>query len=304
MSDSFFIIEPIAITGAVLVSTNVPEADYPAYVAGTTYAQSTDVAPVLVTDADVIYESLQAANTGHTPATSPSWWNKISATNAYKMIDGLVNTQTSNADSIVMVVAPGRICHGATLLNVDADSVTLTVDDSVDGMVYTNTIRSDKSNSGSSFFNWAFKRIRRKTVFSWTDLPSYYDATITITVSKPGGIAKCGMAIVGPVESMGFAQFGLSTGIKDYSSNLFDPFGNLDTTERPWSKKMSVSVVVKNDSIDDIQLILAGYRAKPVVVIATKRYESTIFLARYSDFKNVIENAVTSNCSLTWDGLI
>lgn len=304
MSDSFDIIEPIAIVGAVLVCTSVPEADYPAYVSTTTYAQSTAEVPVWVIDAHVIYESQQAANIGHPPATSPTWWLKISATNAYKMIDGLVNTQTSNPDSIVLVVAPGKICHGAALLNVDADSVTLAVTDAVDGTVYTNTIHAAKSNSASSFFNWAFKRIRKKTVFAWTDLPSYYNATITITISKPGGIAKCGMAIVGPVEAMGFAEYGLSTGIKDYSSSLFDTFGNLDTTEREWSKKMSVSVVVDNDAIDDIQLILAGYRAKSVVVVASKKFESTIFLARYSDFKNVIANPITSDCSLTWDGLL
>jgi hypothetical protein len=288
----------------VLVSTNVPETDYPAYAAGTTYAQSTTVAPVRVIDDHLIYESLQAANIGHAPATSPTWWFKVGATNARKMIDGKVMTQTTNANEIVMVLAPGRICHGAALLNVDADSATITVTDAVDGVVYLNTLSSAKSNSGSKFFNWCFKRIRRKTVFAWTDLPSYYNATITITVSKPGGIAKCGMAIVGPVEELGFAEYGLSTGIKDYSTNLFDAFGELTSVERAWGKKMSCTVKVANELIDDIQLILAGYRAKSIVCIASKQYESTILYCRYADFKTVIPNKVFSDCSLTLDGLI
>ena len=306
MSDAFCIIEPIAITGAVLVSTNVPETDYPAFNASTTYAQSTEAVPVrvIVAAEHLIYESQQGANTGHTPATSPTWWLKIGATNAHQMIDGVVNTQTSNPDNIVMVLAPGNICHGAALFNVDADAATLTVTDAVEGLVYSNTIMAAKSNSAASFHAWCFKRIRKKTVFTWTDLPSYYNATITITVSKPGGIAKCGMAIVGPVEWLGFAEFGLGTGITDYSSDLFDKFGNLTSIERAWAKTMTVSVVVDNELIDDIQLLLAQYRARPIVWIASMRYESTILWARYGDFRNVIPGTKRSKCALTLNGRI
>jgi hypothetical protein len=299
MAEQFCVIDPITIAGTVLVSTNVPETDYSEYASGTTYAVDT---VVQVAADHVVYKSLQNANTGHTPSTSPTWWSVVGPTNARAMFDGKVNTQTANADSIVVVIKPSSVSRGVGVLNVEGDSATVTMTDPTDGVVYTNTVTSEKHNSGSSFYNWFFKRIRRRTQFYWTDLPPYYNATITIT--KPGGTAKCGMCIVGPVEQCGYTKFGLSPGIKDYSTSLFDQFGNLTTVERSWGKKLTVNLQVDNSLIDDLQLQFAGWRAKPLLFIASSQYESTGLYARYDDFKVVIDNPVKSDIALSLNGLI
>ena len=62
---SLTIIKPLEVTPAML-TTDVPEADYPAWVAGTTYA-----ADVRVIYAHKVHQSLQAANTGKQPDTMP-----------------------------------------------------------------------------------------------------------------------------------------------------------------------------------------------------------------------------------------
>jgi hypothetical protein len=70
--------KPIEITTPKLVSSTVAEPYVPAaYAGGTTYAYGA----IISVAADFsIYESLQAANTGNTPSTSPLWWRKIGPT--------------------------------------------------------------------------------------------------------------------------------------------------------------------------------------------------------------------------------
>ncbi len=300
MSEYFSVIDPITIAGAVLTSTNVPETDYLEWNSGNTY--SLDVM-IQVTGDHLVYKSLQAANVGHTPSTSPTWWSVVGSTNARAMFDSKVYSQTINPDSIVVQVTPSQIAGGVCLMNVEADNVVMTSTDPTDGVVYSTTLYSEKANSGSSFWNWCFKRIRRRSVFVVLDLPPYYSSVIKIEINKPGGIAKCGMCMVGPVEQLGFTKFGLTPSIKDYSTSLFDSFGNLTSTERPWAKKLVVPVEVDNSIFDDLYGLMVGWRAKPVVWVASSLYESTTLLAKFSDFRLVLDNPVKSPCDLTLDGL-
>ena len=73
------IIRPIAIGDAQLASSNVSEAAPAAYNGGTTYALG-DKVSVLTGFTYTIYRSLQAGNVGHTPASSPTWWEETSVT--------------------------------------------------------------------------------------------------------------------------------------------------------------------------------------------------------------------------------
>lgn len=74
------VIPPVTITDAKLISTTVVEVASAAYSAGTTYALNATASVAgsmgLITE----YRSLQAANTGHAPASSPTWWAKVGDT--------------------------------------------------------------------------------------------------------------------------------------------------------------------------------------------------------------------------------
>lgn len=67
------------ITEVMLVSTTVPETAPAAYVSGTTYALGATVSD-LSANLILVYQSLLAGNTGHTPASSPTWWKLIGRT--------------------------------------------------------------------------------------------------------------------------------------------------------------------------------------------------------------------------------
>ena len=76
---NFTLILPIAVVDATLTSTNVVEAVIAAYNAGTTYGSGTQVG-VTAGTVQTIYQSLQAGNIGHTPSSSPTWWEYIGVT--------------------------------------------------------------------------------------------------------------------------------------------------------------------------------------------------------------------------------
>lgn len=66
--------ELTTITEAMLTSSTVPETPPTAYNSGTTYAANAQVSVSAAGNAFDVYLSLQASNTAHTPASSPSWW--------------------------------------------------------------------------------------------------------------------------------------------------------------------------------------------------------------------------------------
>lgn len=75
-------IKPTTITEAMLISSNVPETPPSAYAGGTTYSLGQQVSTGTAGGVITVYESLQNSNTGHTPASSPTWWAEIGTTYA------------------------------------------------------------------------------------------------------------------------------------------------------------------------------------------------------------------------------
>lgn len=118
------LIKPYTVVDASLISSNVPETDHAAWAVGTTYAQTARVI-VIGTNSHKVYESLQASNVGRTPASSPTWWLDIGATNRWDMFDQSVQSQTSNATSINVSIKPAQRVDTVTLLNISASATNI-----------------------------------------------------------------------------------------------------------------------------------------------------------------------------------
>jgi hypothetical protein len=290
----------------VAVSTNTFQLSTTVGGAALTTSGSQSGTHTAVAQIHKIFESLQAANTAHYPpaAASSTWWTDSGATNARKMFDSANSSQTVNASSIVVSFAPVVVVNGIYLGAVDADSVTVTVTDLVEGLVYTETQSMIMSNSNSSFWRWYFGRIKNKTIFVSTSLPSYINATITVTLTKSSGSAKCGMCVLGTLEDVGFTQYGVGLDIKDYSTTQFNFDGSSTTVERGFVKRMSADVVLNNDIIDSVYNTLSQFRQRNVVWIGGTQYESSIVYGKFSSFKNIIADVSYSKMSLQIDGVI
>jgi hypothetical protein len=135
-------------------------------------------------------------------------------------------------------------------------------------------------------------------------IPPYGSASISITISNPGSIAKIGTLVVGAQKELGGTQFNPTIGISDYSTKDKDTFGNYIIVERAYSKKMSCETVIDNTSVDDQARSLAAYRAKPVVWVgADNQFSSMIIYGFFKNFLITIPGPVISTCSLEIEGL-
>lgn len=244
---------------------------------------------------------------GKTPPDEPSYWVFVSKSNAWKMFDTENNTQTERADNITVSLEPVYIANGIFLGNMDANSVTVMVTDAVDGEVYNETYSLVLSNSGSSFWNWFFRRIRRRSVFLAVDLPMYANATIDIVIEKTGSTAKCGMCCIGPLEDLGLAKYGLARGIQDFSETTFDVDGVSSTVERNFAKEMEVDIEVDNDEVDSVaNLFEESFRGRRLVWIAStlEKYRLTAVFGRFASFRVVIPGPRKSQCTVQIEGSV
>jgi hypothetical protein len=288
-------------TGGGLVYSNVAITETP-YSAATTYASG---AQVYDPATYAMYQSLVAANVGNA-LTDTSKWAPLASTvvNRWRMFDQYNNTQTTNAEEIIVCVSPQAISQGLYLGNVDASEVRLSVVDLTEGLVYQETQSLIVSNSGSSFYNWGFKPIRRRSYMVSVTSPPYANALITIAIKKPGGTPKCGVCAIGPLVDVGLSQYGIGREIKDYSTINFNFDGTTNLQKRNFAKRMDIDVVIDNEQIDYVIEALEGYRQKPVAWIGAKELGSACLFGRYSSFKNVVENFPESKMNLQIEGTV
>ena len=296
------IIRPLAITDAILNSSNVAETDYPAYAAGTTYALA-DRIIVVAANVHQIYESLQAANIGNTPASSPTWWLYVGVTNRWKMFDQSITSQTSNADTIADTFTITGRADSVVLLNVNAASVHITMTDAIDGVVYDGAFSLVADSGIQDWYAYFFEPIVRITDKAVTDMPPYANAVIAITLTDTGGTPLCGGCVIGQSKDIGGTQYGATVGIQDYSIKQRDVFGNYTILARAFNKRADFTVWVDAAYVDALENLLATYRATPTVYIGSDAYASTIVYGFYKDFSVDISYPTQSVCTIQLEGL-
>jgi len=301
------IVQPIAVTDAILSSSNIPETEYGIYSALATYAAGDSV---IVLSTHHIYKSLQAGNIGHDPVAdsaleTPLWWVNMGADNRWRMFDGASVNVSSAADLIScgLQMPVGNRADSIVLLNLDGVSAEVTVTDPVEGVVY-DTTHSLISNLGiTDWYSYFFEPIIRITELAVTDLPPYAAALIGVTINAAGQTVSCGELVVGLSKFIGNSQYGAQLGIQDYSVKQTDPFGNYTILQRAFSKKATFQVWVDAARVDSLNQLFADYRATPIVWIGADEYSSTIIYGFYKDFSVEIAYMEVSICSLEIEGL-
>lgn len=282
-----------------LIYSNVPITE-PAYDAAATYAKDAAVYDPVT---KLVYWSMLDANKGN-PLSDPSKWNKRGATNRWAAFDDRNNTQSTSAEELLFVLSPRAIAQGLFLGNVDGSEVRVSIAVPNFGVVYSEARSLVMSTSNSSFFRWGFNRIRRRTSFLSLKLPNFYNGLVTIAIRRPGGVAKCGMCMIGPTVEPGPTLVGLSTEIKDYSTTLFNVDGSSSTIERGYRKLMSLDVVIDTESIEQAEDQMIAWRQKTAVWIGAAGRPDSIICGRYSSFKKVIESYPRSKMALQIEGVL
>ena len=294
------VIRPVAITEAELISSSVPEDEYPAYNPAADYIVGYSVIYEHVT-----YESVQTPNVGHTPGASPLYWAVKGPTNRWLMFDNEVSSQTEADESIVATIAPGLV-DSLALLNLQGVLVNVRVTDGPGGAELYN---HDYPLDGSEVFDWyqyfyqPFIEIHQIVL---TDLPLYGSAHITATLTG-GGIVKVGSMIAGTAFYLGEMELGVSVGMISFSKKDTDPItGSTKFIKRKNSKRMSGQFMLDNFALDNVYRILAELDAVPSVWLGTDAagYELLKFFGFFRDFSTVIAYPTKSLCSFEIEALI
>lgn len=295
---SLTIIKPLEVTPAML-TTDVPEADYPAWAAGTTYA-----ADVRVIYAHKVYQSLQAANAGKQPDTMPLWWAEVGPTNRWAGFDRSHTTKVRQANAMFFEVAQGSSAVNAVaLLEIEAmRHVRVRLTHPNYGTVYDKTTILYSTPNEASWYAWFFGDRVEQVNFYALDLPTYPGATVRIDCAGTSTMAA-GVILLGDQKRIGEGvQSGVRMGIRDYSRKEVNQWGDVVLQQRAYSKTRSIQVLLKNDELDGVDRLLTSLRSTPLLWVIGKQLQSPNVYGWYSSFDILIQYARHSECSIDIEG--
>jgi hypothetical protein len=293
------VVKPIAITGAVLLSSTATET-YAEYNPATTYALG-DKATLASTGK--LYETIQAPNLAHAPDVSPLWWTAAGPSNKQAMFDTELSTQTAQASPLTTVLKPGYV-NSLALFGLEGDTLAVTVRDALAGaVVYSKTISLDGTII-ADWYQYFFEPNVQLGEVVLTDLPPYGDAHITVALSGSGTV-KCGQLTLGTAYALGGTQYGANAGIIDYSRKDTSATGATTFVRRRFSKRMSASLMLDTAQINKVQRVLADLRATPCAWIGSDvaGYEPLTLFGFYRDFSLEVAYPTQSLCTLEIEGL-
>ena len=299
MTQTLKVIKAVTVTDSILSATSVTEADHATWLVGPTYA----LADRVILD-HLIYESLQAGNTGKAPATETLWWAEVSATNRWKMFDLSSTTQTLIDAADYYEMLPGQAVNALALINISGVlTVRVRLTDPTFGVVYDETADLADVPSESSWWAWFFDPRTEQVQFVVSDLPSYPSATLRIDLTS-SGTAYVGGFVFGVQRSIGLGvQQGVRLGIQDYSRKERNDYGDTVLVQRAYAKRATVSMLLANNELDNAYQLLVDLRSTPCLWIINDGYSSLSLFGFFSNFDITISYARYSDVSLDLESL-
>ena len=253
------ILNPVKITDDKLVSCSIPENDYPAWAAPTTYARGTFViSPATHT----VYRSLRDGNVGVDPDLEqvaladpliddpdPISWQVIGATNRWRLFDRKPSVRATAANSITCELQPGVVIAGVAGFEISAALVRVTMTVGAD-VVYSREIAMQDETVVIDGYSYYFEPITELTEFVLTDLPPYTSAVTKIEAIRTGGNVSVGQFLVGPIWNVGSTAI-KGTGFQgvDFSRVEQDEFGDLTTVQRAATRLSNFEVWLENSQL-------------------------------------------------------
>ena len=291
------IISPIKVADAALVS-NVAEDDAPAWAAG-----SYNVADEAVY-LHRVYRA--AATTTDRPdigaMADPPTWIDLGSTNRWRMFDDVIGQPTAKSGDIEVSLTPGVVMNGLAFFGLLGSMLHIVVHDPVEGLVYERSEPLQDNAAIRDWFAYFFEPIEYRQDIVIIDLPNYRLATTTITIS--GSETACGELVAGAQRLLGYAKYGTSVGIIDYSKKTVDQWGGISVTPRGFAKKADFDVGVETADVFSVQRALAAIRARPVVFIGNTEHPETVVYGFFRDFRIVISRPSISDCTIEVEGLV
>lgn len=298
-----FILKPIDYTFAqVTNNTALPENDFPAWVAATSYTQGTKV---IRTTTHRIYQNQIAGVDATLPENAPSRWLDVGPTNAYAFMDGYSSTITSKLYNLSFTIAPGQRISSIALINVVGETVFITATNNGAEQIYNKTITMDATQV-ATVYDWFFEEFEQKPDHVEVDFPeAYNNPVITVTVAGNSTVSIGRLALTKAYE-IGEVEYGAGIGIKDYSVTTTDVNNVKTLTKKQNSKLMNFRVVLNQSETNRVNKLLRTLSSVPCVFLGVnaENYEYTIAHGFYQDFKIILPLPKINYCDLVIEEII
>ena len=294
------VIEPITFQTSHLTYSNLTET-YSDWSSVTTYTKGQRVHY-----ADAYYESLTDSNTNNIPNTVGSTqWIYVSPCNRHMMFDNSISTKSTSSSPIIFKLVPLKVFNSIAIVGMEgASSLNVVVKKTSGGTtVYNKTFALD-SSIVTNWYDYFFADFDLKDTIVITDIPTYVNAEITITLTGSGTV-KIGNFIYGSSTVIGDTQYGVNFGIRDFSIKDTDTFGNTVFVERAYSRRMEPDIMIENTRLPYLVKKLESIRAKPTVWVGSEdaSYSPLVIFGFYKDYNITIPYPRNSMIKLTIEGL-
>lgn len=298
-----YILKPIDYTFAqVTANTALPESDFPAWAAATSYTVGTKV---IRATTHRIYQNLIAGVDATLPENAPSRWLDVGPTNAYAFMDGYSSTITSKLYNLSFTIAPGQRISSIALINVVGETVFITATNNGAEQIYNKTITMDATQV-ATVYDWFFEEFEQKPDHVEVDFPeAYNNPVITVTVAGNSTVSIGRLALTKAYE-IGEVEYGAGIGIKDYSVTTTDVNNVKTLTKKQNSKLMNFRVVLNQSETNRVNKLLRTLSSVPCVFIGVNAedYEYTIAHGFYQDFKIILPLPKINYCDLVIEEII
>ena len=296
------VIKSVVTTDAILTSSNIPEDEYPAWVSGTSY---TALGKVIYQHK--IYQRIVTGSGTTTPDLDQANWLDDGYTNRYRMFDNIISSVSSRTGGIEFTLTPNQVINGIALLNVNASTVRVVMNDPVEGVVYDRTKELRSSSNVIDYYSYFFApliNLGDLDTAIFLDLPNKPTATITVYVSSGVGLVEVGEVVYGVQSIVGRTNYGTAIGITSYSRKDTDEFGKVTVVKRKNSKYADYDIDIDNTNLAFVQRLFQDIDSVPCVFIGNPEMEELIVYGFYKDFKATISFPTVSKCTLRVEGLV
>jgi hypothetical protein len=312
-ASSLQLLQPIAITEAVLTSSSVAEDDAIEWTAAGGYALGQRV---IRRSTHRVWESLLERNVGHDPATTTGAWLDVGPTNRWAMFDQALGSVTTDEAPIVVTLKSGDAASGLAILDCNASTVR------VQAPGYDRTVAPTGGSGAALFldlslaagasvtvtltpFGKAATRVVWDDGFAWDDSVTWQDTVAGTATAEPpswadaeavsdttewqdsrggDGTVFVGTMLLGILRPLGITEGSATSGITDYSRRETDEFGETMIVPRAWAKRMAGKALIRTDAVDQVVGRIAAVRAVPSLWLGDAGVDSLIVYGFFKDF--------------------
>ena len=294
------VIKPTTTIPSSIISSNLQET-----IAQWSSTPNYSVGSTVCDEFSGIYQAIEL-NVNKKPSSNPLSWQYLRPANRWALFDTQVTTASTASQLINFTIATGAM-QGFALLNLVGNSVTITVRNGLNGpVIYTST----QSLIGQvadwyQYFFFELETQRNQAIF--VDLPLNYTDTYTTVEVSGTNTVSVGTCTYGKIANIGSTEYGITSGITDYSVKETSEFGETTFVRRAYSKRMGGRVLVNNAELNRVQRVLYELRATPALWFASVNpllEEALVVFGYYREFSSDISYPTYSYCSLEIEGLI